>query len=118
MFINPDGTFEAEANGSPVTEINPLTGTTYAFKFAGAQDLYVNPAATIAAFTIKLPQAEAGRELDIVFTQIITTLAIQDALGVAVVGAPTAATVGLAVSFRRMSPNRVAGTAAKWIKWR
>lgn len=117
-FINPDGSFETESNGSPVTEINPLTGVTYTYKFAGAEDLYVNPAGTIAALTIKLPQAESGRRLEIFFSQIVTALTIQDALGNAVTGAPTAATVGLAVTFRRLGPNKVAGVAAKWIKWR
>lgn len=111
-FINPSGTFENEANGGPITVIAPLTGTTF-IMHPGMEDLYVNPAGTLAALTIQLVPAEGGgRELDIFFKTAITALTVLDRLGNAITGAPTAATAGLSITMRHV--NKTIG----WVRWR
>ncbi len=110
-FINASGTFENETGGSPVTVMVPVTGATIAMN-SSQRDLYVAPAGTIAALTIKLPQVASGSKVDILCTAIVTALGIQDRLGNVVAGAPTAATAGMALTMRYI--NRTIG----WVKWR
>jgi hypothetical protein len=110
-FANPDTTFENEAFGGPISTVVPLTGTTIAMRY-DQRDLYVTPAGTLAALTIKLPTTQPGGVVEILISTIVTALAIQDRFGVAVAGAPTAATAGMALTMRFVS------RATGWVKWR
>jgi hypothetical protein len=98
------------ATGSPRVEA-PLTTATITL---GSEDtvLYVNPAGTIAALTVKLPPV-AGRPngtlVDMSFSQIVTALTVQDSAAGAV--ASTAGAVGVAHQYRYV--NATLG----WVRW-
>jgi hypothetical protein len=91
-FQNADTSFFAEATGNPVRVVTPLTGATVVMAVT-ERSLYVKPAATIAALTIKLPNiGTPGQVVSFGFSQIVTTLTVQSASGGATLGAlnPTA----------------------------
>ena len=74
--------------------------------------LYVNPAGTIAALTIKLPPVAGtpnGKVVRISFAQIVTTLTVQDSAAGAV--ATTAGAVATAHEYRYIS------SAIGWVRW-
>ena len=74
--------------------------------------LYVNPAGTIAALTIKLPPVAGqalGKLVSISFAQIVTTLTVQDSAAGAV--ATTAGAVATAHQYRYV--NATIG----WVRW-
>jgi hypothetical protein len=87
---------------------SPLTGTTIAL---GTDDrlLYVNPAGTIAALTVKLtPNPQPYQICELSFGQIVTALTVQDWHGSAV--ATTAGAIGVAIQYRFIN--------GAWVKWR
>jgi hypothetical protein len=98
------------ATGIPRVEA-PLTTATITL---GADDtvLFVNPAGTIAALTIKLPPI-AGRQNGTVcrisFSQIVTALTVQDSAAGAVES--TAGAVSVAHEYRYV--NSTLG----WVRW-
>jgi len=60
-----------------ILTVTPLTGTTVTMP-ATQQFLYVTPAGTIAALTVRLPpNPQNGQGVAISFLQIVTTLTIQ-----------------------------------------
>ena len=74
--------------------------------------LYVNPAGTIAALTIKLPTVAGqalGKMVSISFAQIVTALTVQDSAAGAV--ASTAGAVATAHQYRYV--NATIG----WVRW-
>jgi len=98
------------ATGSPRVEA-PLTTATITL---GSDDtcLFVNPAGTIAALTVKLPSVAGhplGRICNISFSQIVTALTVQDSAGGAV--ASTAGAVAVAHEYRYV--NATLG----WVRW-
>ena len=101
----------AEINKStasgPVRTMVPVTGDT--ITLGGERPLYVAPAGTIAALTIKLPPAPADSDIiEISFGQIVTALTVQDGAGNAVQS--TAGAVGTAIQYRFVG--------GAWVRWR
>ncbi len=95
------------ASGPPLVVV-PVTTNTVT---CGFEDhvVYVNPAGTIAALTLKLPpQPVAGSICTVSFGQIVTALTVQDANAVAVES--TAGAVGVANEYRYVS--------SAWVRWR
>lgn len=108
-FANQDGSFLNEQGSAPVGVLVPTTGTTIAMTKSQSQ-LYINPAATIAALTVLLPPAPAqGQTVTLSFGHIVTALTIQDALGNAVAGAASAGAVGVSTTLKYLG--------AAWVKW-
>lgn len=99
--VDPSYADAAAANGlgEPApTVVTPLTGTTVTMA-AGVKNLWVNPAGTIAALTIKLPPSpRVGQTVEIGFKQVVTALTIQNSAAGAV--ASTAGAVGVAQQYR------------------
>jgi hypothetical protein len=98
------------ATGIPRVVV-PLTTDTITL---GADDtvLFVHPAGTIAALTIKLPPVAGtpnGKVVNISFDQIVTTLTVQDSAAGAV--ATTAGAVATAHEYRYV--NATIG----WVRW-
>ena len=90
-----------------ILTVTPLTGTTVTMP-ATQQFLYVTPAGTIAALTVRLPpNPQNGQGVAISFLQIVTTLTIQTSAGGAV--ATTAGAIGVGHIYRY-----VAGTWRRW----
>jgi hypothetical protein len=74
--------------------------------------LYVNPAGTIAALTVKLPPVAGqalGKIVVISFSQIVTALTVQDSAAGAV--ASTAGAVATAHVYRYIN------TTLGWVRW-
>lgn len=91
-----------------ITTVTPTTGQTVTMS-AGVRALFVNPAGTIAALTIKFPASPAaGQSVAVAFSQIVTTLTLQDSAAGAI--ATTAGAVGVSQEYRFI------GSA--WVKWR
>ena len=94
-FANPDGSFLNERGTATVKYYAPTTGQTITLP-SDARAVFINPAGTIAALTVKLPPAPmAGQEVNFSFGQIVTALTIQTSAGGAVAGAGTAGAVGV-----------------------
>jgi hypothetical protein len=98
------------ATGAPRVEA-PLTGTTITL---GNEDtvLYVNPAGTIAALTVKLPpiaNQPLGKVVNINFSQIVTALTVQDSAAGAVASTAGAVTVG--------QQYRYVNATLGWVRW-
>ena len=101
----------AEINKStasgPVRTVVSLTGDTVVL--TGDRPIYVAPAGTIAALTVKLPPSPADSDIiEISFGQIVTALTVQDASGGAVQS--TAGAVGTAIQYRFVG--------GAWVRWR
>ena len=91
----------------PVRTVVSLTGDTVIL--TGDRPLYVAPAGTIAALTVKLPPSPADSDVvEISFGQIVTALTVQDALGNAVQS--TAGAAGTAIQYRFVG--------GAWVRWR
>lgn len=74
--------------------------------------LYVNPAGTIAALTIKLPPVAGqalGKLVDISFSQIVTALTVQNSAG----GAVESSAGAVSVANRYRYINATIG----WVRW-
>lgn len=100
-----------EINGSTATQplrvVAPLTGAIVTNAF-DERTLYVTPAATIAALTLRLPPAgNSGAVFVVSFSQIVTTLTVQDSAAVAV--ETTAGAIGRELQYRY--------TGAAWVRW-
>jgi predicted amidohydrolase YtcJ len=98
------------ATGPPRVEA-PLTGATITL---GSDDtvLYVNPAGTIAALTIRLPPTasqQLGKVVNISFSQIVTALTVQDSAGAAVASTSGAVTTG--------QQYRYVNATLGWARW-
>lgn len=104
-----DGAVAAAANISPaVRTVIPLTGDTITM-LSTDRLLFVNPAGTIAALTVKLPPSPtAGEIVELSFGQVVTALTVQDAAAGAV--ASTAGAIGVAIQYRFVG--------GAWVKWR
>lgn len=114
-FANPDGTFFNESGGQPALVLAPATGSTVLIP-STARDVYVNPAATIAALTVRLPGSVAnGQQVSIGFGQTVTALTVQDFYGAAVAGAPT---TGTAAGGARVLKYIRGASATGWVLWR
>jgi hypothetical protein len=101
------------ATGAPRV-IVPLTGDTWALN-PDDRVVYINPAGTIAALTLRLPPAPSatqvmGAVIQICFGQIVTALTVQDFYGNAVQS--TAGAVATGIQYRYVSP------ALGWVRWR
>lgn len=108
--------FRDDIAAAPVNVVAPLTGTTVAMAQTDRL-LYVNPAGTLAALTIKLPESPHQSErVEIGFSHIITALTIEDALGNAVTGAASAGAVGVAQVYLYVKPNLA--TTGVWVLWK
>jgi hypothetical protein len=95
-FLYSNGSFFP--NGYPVV-LAPLTGTTIVLP-KGTEDVYLNPAGTLAALTIKLPPNPLpGVVVSIASSQTITALTVQTFGGAAVAGAPTTLAINTNVYF-------------------
>lgn len=98
------------ATGPPRVEV-PLTGGTIAL---GSDDtvLYVNPAGTIAALTIRLPPTanqQLGKVVNINFSQTVTALTVQDSAAGTVASTSGAATAG--------QQYRYVSATLGWVRW-
>ena len=109
-FANRDGSFLSEQGADQIRYLTPLTATTVAL--SGSHNfVYVNPAGTIAALTVKLPSNPVpGMAIEFGFGAAVTSLTVQDANGVAVAGA-TAGVVGTAQAYRYI------GELKLWKRW-
>jgi hypothetical protein len=95
------------ANAPAVTTVTPATGATVTMS-AGVRALLVSPSGTIATLTVKLPPTPAANQIvDIGFTQIVTTLTVQDSAAGAV--DTTAGAVGVPLQYRYVGSS--------WVKW-
>jgi uncharacterized membrane protein len=75
-------------NGYPIVRA-PTTGQTISLP-KGTEDVYLNPAGTLATLTINLPPRPLpGVTISIASSQTITTLTVHNATGGVVAGAPT-----------------------------
>ena len=91
-----------------MTTVTPLTGTTVTMA-ANVRNLFVNPAGTIAALTVKLPPTPvANQVVELAFSQIVTALTVQDSAAGAVES--TAGAVGVSIQYRYLG--------GAWVKWR
>lgn len=108
-FANQDGSFLNEQGMSPVLVLTPLTATSVALpKSAG--NVYINPVATIAAFTLLMPPMPSqGQTVTLSFGHIVTALTLQDAAGVAIAGAASAGAVGVSTTLKYLG--------VVWVKW-
>jgi uncharacterized membrane protein len=96
-FLFPNGTFFP---GSEAKVVVPTTGTVVAAP-KGTTDIYLKPAGTLAALTVRLPPSPLpGVVVSLASSQIITTLTVQTAAGAAVAGAPTTLAVNTSVYFQ------------------
>src|SRR5664279_6628326 len=97
---------KSSASG-PVRTVVSLTGDT--ITLGGERPLYVAPAGTIAALTVKLPPSPAESDIvEVSFGQIVTALTVQDASGNAVQS--TAGAIGTAIQYRFVG--------GAWVRWR
>jgi uncharacterized membrane protein len=96
-FLFPNGTFFPNAGVKTVT---PTTGTVVTLP-KGTTDVYLTPAGTLAALTVKLPPSPLpGTVVSLASSQTSTTLTVQNAAGAAVAGAPTTLAVNTNVYFQ------------------
>ena len=108
-FLFNNGTFFSDGGIAP-TQLTPTTGNTIQMS---VPSLYLSPAGTLAALTIKLPaNPRPGQTATIVSTAAVTTLTMQNAAGVAVAGAPTALVASTQVRMQYVS----AAVGWVWIK--
>jgi hypothetical protein len=106
-LMEADDINRSTATGTPLV-VTPLTGAIVALTFA-QRVLYVAPAGTIAALTIRLPPSiTVGSVVSISFGQIVTALTVQDGNGAAVQS--TAGAVGVGIEYRFL--------ATGWVRWR
>jgi hypothetical protein len=78
----------------------PLTGATITVG-SGSTGASINPAGTLTSLTVKLPVNPInGQIAHLGFTQVVTTLTVQDSAGVTanVLGAPASAAIGTSIS--------------------
>jgi phytoene dehydrogenase-like protein len=108
-FANADRSFFGQAGGLPARVVAPLTGTTITLRTHRV--LVVNPAGTIAALTIKLPAAQPGEKVEILFRQTVTALTVQDSRGTTVTGLG-ASTIGTLMVARYVSKT------LGWLAWK
>ena len=102
-FQNPDGSAFNETFPLPVVSV-PTTGNTVAMAF-GNRYLFINPAGTLSALTVLLPPNPfVGMPVDIISSQIVTTLTLQDSGGNAITHAASALAVYTKTSVRYISP--------------
>jgi hypothetical protein len=96
-FLFANGTFFPNAG---VHTRTPTTGTTVILP-KGTTDVYLNPAGTLAALTVRLPPSPLpGMVVSLASSQTITTLTVQNAAGGAVAGAPTTLAINTNVYFQ------------------
>ena len=110
-FQFADGSFyPPEANlATRLSSTAPATGSTITMT-SGQSMLWINPPATIAALTVKLPPSPSqGQYVTLSFGHIVTALTVQDGAGVAVAGAGTAGAIGVEQNYRYV------GTS--WVRW-
>lgn len=108
-FANQDGSFVNQQGATPVLVLTPLTGTTVALTASQSQ-VFINPAGTIAAFTLLLPPSPAqGQTVSLSFGKIVTALTIKDSAAGAITGAPTAGAIGISTTLKYL------GTS--WVRW-
>jgi len=101
----------AHTASGPPRVVVPVTTDTITLA-ANDTVLYVNPAGTIAALTVKLPPVAGqanGKMVSISFGQIVTALTVQDSAAGAV--ASTAGAVATAHQYRYV--NATIG----WVRW-
>jgi hypothetical protein len=110
-FMNRNGSFFDYDGNASTRVVAPLTGTTVAMT-GQDDDLYINPAGTLAALTVTMPAGPMPGDVhDLHFTQIITALAVKDSAGTTITTAPTSAAVGDTVTLRYVQ-------TVGWVKWR
>jgi hypothetical protein len=96
-FLSPNGTF---FRGGEAKVVVPTTGTVVAAP-KGTTDIYLKPAGTLAALTVKLPPGPyPGVVVSLASSQTITSLTVQTAAGGAVAGAPTTLAINTSVYFQ------------------
>jgi hypothetical protein len=96
-FLFPNMTFFPQHGPSMKS---PLTGATVAMA-KNSTSLYLTPAGTLAALTVKLPPNPApGVVVALGSSQTITALTVQTAAGAAVAGAPTTLAINAHVYFQ------------------
>lgn len=101
-FQFPDGSFyPPEANAAARLSVTaPATGSTITMT-SGQSMLWINPPATIAALTVKLPPNPTQNQyVTLSFGHIVTALTVQDANGVAVTGGGPAGAIGVEQNYR------------------
>jgi uncharacterized membrane protein len=85
-------------NGYPIIRA-PTTGQTISLP-KGTEDVYLNPAGTLAALTVNLPPRPLpGVTVSLASSQLITTLTVHSSSGGAVTGAPTTLAINTNVYF-------------------
>jgi hypothetical protein len=105
-LMDADDINRSTATGTPFV-VAPLTGTTISLLFA-QRVVFINPAGTIAALTLRLPPSiTPGAVVAVGFGQIVTALTVQDATGVAVQS--TAGAIGVAAEYRYLTTG--------WVRW-
>lgn len=110
-FQQTNGSFFAAAAGLPVTSLAPTSGSTITMAW-NQRDLYLAPAATLAALTIKLPAApNPGDWVHILSTAAITALTLDTGLGASIPNAPSSMSAGGTVTMRYVS------SAVGWVHW-
>jgi hypothetical protein len=106
-FLFNNGSFFPDSNLAPQTA-SPVTTNTVVMS---GPSLFLTPAGTLAALTIRLPQGPSvGDTASIVSTAAVTALTMQTAAGGAVAGAPTALVANTKVTMQYV------GTAWVWMK--
>jgi len=95
-FQNSSGSF---LMGLPFKKVAPATGATIKMHWNDRR-LYINPAGTLAALTVRMPGGQGDRdEVQLYFNQAITAFTLQDYTGHPVAGAPTTVTAGSDYNF-------------------
>ena len=99
-FLFPNGSFYP--NAGPMLR-TPTTGQTVAMP-KGTTSLYLTPAGTLAALTVKLPPSPLpGVVVAVGTSQTITALTVQTAAAGAVAGSPTTLAINAHVYFQYMT---------------
>jgi hypothetical protein len=110
-FANADYSFTNETDAPPITVVTPLTGAVVALDTT-VREVYVQPAAGIAALTLVLPRGTGtGRFIVVGFGAAVTALTLQDGGGNALAGlGPAAGVAGTSFELRMIK--------GVWVRWR
>jgi len=96
---------------SSVNVVNPVSGAVVVL--SDLRPVFVNNAVTLALLTFRLPEANPENAIEISFLSPVTSLIVQDSLGVVVPTAPTNAYgPGAGLVFRYVS------SSVKWAYWK
>ena len=96
---------------SSVNIVNVVSGATVVL--TDFRPVFVNNATTLALLTFRLPEANPENAIEISFLSPVTSLIVQDSLGVVVPTAPDSAYgPGAGLVFRYVDPS------VKWAYWK